>query len=117
MIEWLSKLPYSHQEPGFFFSHAPIPPEIDRAPRNKFKPFTREELIWSFHKDEKNGARKHENAIGVCGHIHALHRGLYEPRIYDHYIFTDAGCGCAPNAPLCAVEVVSKQIIYSIYCK
>jgi serine/threonine protein phosphatase 1 len=114
LLKWVGDLPLFHTQPGFFFSHAPIGNNEYRGSTNEN--YTRDELLWSFNgKLEENVyAKIHANGVvGVCGHIHALFDGVFHPRIYPHYIFTDAGCGCHPKAPLCAVEVVSKEIIYA----
>lgn len=124
-IKWLSSLPLSHEEPGFFFSHSPLPSLGNRGFWDKHvdpsvKPWTKEELTWTrtrnVNEEEFNTYKfKGTNTVGVCGHNHALNYNpwLQVPRFYDHYIFTDAGCGCAPDAPLCAVEVKSRKVIYS----
>lgn len=114
---WLKKLPISHYEDGFVFSHAPLPKDENRK-RPELEYFTKEECTWTYGPGKENefarDMRQEEALIGVCGHVHALRDGIFEPRIYDHYIFTDAGCGCHKNAPLCAVEVISRQKIFSI---
>lgn len=113
-ILWLSKLDLKHEEPGFFFSHAPAPRESYRNILSKGQDFTPDELTWTYHPDEFGVARDHGNGvIGFCGHIHALRKGILAPRFYDHYIYGDAGCGCSPKAPLCAVEVKTKEVIYA----
>lgn len=113
-ITWLSKLPFKHEEPGFFFSHAPAPRDSYRKPMNKGAELTSDELTWTYHPDERGVARDHGNGIvGVCGHVHALRQGIMAPRFYDHYIYADAGCGCSPKAPLCAVNVVTREVIYA----
>lgn len=114
-IVWLSKLPLKHEEPGFFFSHAPAPRESYRNILNKgTAEFTPDELTWTYHPDEWGVARDHGNGvIGVCGHIHALRKGIMAPRFYDHYIYADAGCGCSPKAPLCAIDVRTREVIYA----
>lgn len=113
-VKWISKLPLSHEEPGFFFSHAPVPRESWRLVMNRGQPFTEKELTWTYHADEFGVARDFGNGtIGVCGHIHRLRYGTKEPRFYDHYIFADAGCGCSDDAPLVAIEVRSREIFYS----
>ncbi len=117
IIEWLEKLPLFHKEKGFFFSHAPIPQDDYRRNPVLGDFFTKEELIWSFSREvpEDYFAREHDRGvIGVCGHVHALSRNVYDVRLYPHYLFVDAGCGCAKGAPLCAVEVRSRQVVYSV---
>lgn len=113
-IRWLAFLPLFHQEPGFFFSHAPVPRDSYRRAIYKGQAtFEPEELIWTYDPDEKGVARDHGNGIiGVCGHIHALRKGVLAPRFYDHYIFADSGCGCSKKAPLCAIEVRSRKVVY-----
>ncbi len=116
LINWLKKLPLQHKEKGFFFSHAPVPAEQYRRVMNLGQEFTREELIWTCPiGDEGEYARVHDNGvIGVCGHIHALRHNIFEPRFYDHYIFADAGCGCHRKAPLCAINVNTREVIYNV---
>lgn len=115
LLKWLAFAPLKHEEPGFFFSHAP-------APRESFRnimwrgtaDFAPDELIWTYHPDEWGVARDHGNGVvGVCGHVHALRKGVLAPRFYDHYIYADAGCGCSPRAPLCAIEVQTRDVIYA----
>ena len=115
LLRWLAFAPLFHKEPGFFFSHAPAPRDSYRNIMNKGLPdFTPDELTWTYHPDEFGVARDHGNGvIGVCGHIHALRKGWMAPRFYDHYIFGDAGCGCSPKAPLCAIEVKTREVIYA----
>jgi hypothetical protein len=113
-VKWLASLPLKHEEPGFFFSHAPAPRESYRLVINRDQEFTKEELTWTYHRDEFGIARNHGNGvIGVCGHVHALRKGVKAPRFYDHYIYADAGCGCHPEAPLVAIEVNTQQVIYA----
>lgn len=114
-LKWLSQLPLKHEEPGFFFSHAPVPRESHRNILYKGQAeFSPEELTWTYHPDEKGVARDHGNGVvGVCGHIHQLRKGIKAPRFYDHYIYGDSGCGCSPKAPLCAINVVTRDVIYA----
>lgn len=114
-IKWLSELPFKHEEPGFFFSHAPVPRDNRRNIMNRGLPITEDELIWGvYDPDERGSSHVHpDGTIGVCGHIHALRKGVFAPRFYDHYIFGDAGCGCSPKAPLVAIEVKTRQVIYA----
>jgi Calcineurin-like phosphoesterase len=113
-LQWLSKLPLQHEEPGFFFSHAPVPRESYRKHHLRGTEITPDELIWTYHADEPGVARDHGNGvIGVCGHVHALRKGIKAPRFYDHYIYGDSGCGCSDKAPLCAIEVKTREVIYA----
>lgn len=113
-LKWMSSLPLKHEEPGFFFSHAPAPRESWRRIINHGQPFTPEELTWTYHSDEFGVARDFGNGIiGVCGHIHKLRDGVMKPRFYDHYYFLDSGCGCSMKAPLVAVEVNTKEVVYA----
>jgi hypothetical protein len=114
VLNWVASLPLSHEEPGFFFSHAPVPKETRRLPANRGKPFTREELTWTYDRFEADVAREFENGvIGVCGHIHRLRDNIKHPRFYEHYYFLDAGCGCSATAPLVAVEVRTRKVIFA----
>lgn len=111
---WLRGLPTKYIQDGFFFSHAPVPKESERLKSNQGKVFTREELTWTYAEIESSIARDmRPDYIGVCGHIHQLRKGIYEPRLYDHYYFLDAGAGCGLGAPLFAMEVKSKTL-YSV---
>lgn len=112
-LDWMAHLPLKHEEPGFFFSHAPAPRESYRNLLNRgTAKFTPDELTWTYNSDEFGVARDHGNGIvGICGHIHRLKDGVMAPRFYDHYIFADSGCGCSPKAPLVAVEVNTREVI------
>lgn len=112
VVEWMERLPLQHYEPGFFFSHAPVPNEEDRRSENKGKPFTIQELTWTYHNPEDFYARRFGDRVGVYGHVHALGRGVMAPRFYDHAIFADAGCGCSDDAPLVAIEVKTRRVIW-----
>ena len=114
-IKWLANLPFKYELPGYFLSHAPAPSEGHRNILNKGLPeFTPDELTWSYHKDEWGLARHHKNGvIGVSGHIHQLSKGIMEPRFYDHHFYLDCGCGCSDKAPLVAVEINTKKVIYA----
>ncbi len=116
-IKWMSELPFKHEEPGFFFSHAPVPIEGIRNIMNRGLAITDDELcwgVWNPLSSEDVNARVHPNGVvGVCGHLHALRRGIFAPRFYDHYIFGDAGCGCNAKAPLVAIEVKTRDTIYA----
>lgn len=116
-LQWLAHLPFKHEEPGFFFSHAPVPRENRRNIMNRGLPITDDEYAWGIWDgvgDEFGMARDHGNGIiGVCGHIHALRKGQMHPRFYDHYIYGDTGCGCSEKAPLVATEVKTREVIYA----
>jgi hypothetical protein len=113
-LRWLAFLPFSHEEPGFFFSHAPAPRDSYRNITSRGLELTPDELIWTYHPDEPGVARNHGNGvIGVCGHVHALKKGVMAPRFYDHYIYGDSGAGCSSKAPLCAIDVRTREVIYA----
>lgn len=113
--QWVKALPLYHEEPGFFFSHAPVPRESHRAIWRKGQPYNQEDYTWTYARDEFGVAadRLKQGIVGVCGHMHKLADGIREPRFYPHYIFADAGCGCSAKAPLAVVEVHSRQVIYA----
>lgn len=104
LLAWMDGLPLFHEEPGFFFSHAPV-----RATYPK--PYPKEALIWEvppyqwtkLHTDEEGNPM-----VGVCGHMHERSE---EPRLHPNYLYVDTGCGCWPSAPLTAVEVKSRKVI------
>lgn len=113
-LQWLAHLPFKHEEPGFHFSHAPVPRESYRNIIHRGLEITPDELIWTYHKDECGVAKVHPNGvIGVCGHVHALRKGILAPRFYDHYIYGDTGAGCSPKAPLCAINVQTRDVVYA----
>lgn len=116
-LEWLRLLPLHYRgDTGFFFSHAPAPAENHRAYFMRGQPYSLKELTWTYVEgaEEADMATFHPaDVIGVCGHIHALSRGILAPRFYEHYIFADAGCGCHPDAPLVAIEVRSRKVIWA----
>lgn len=111
VLDWAANLPLYHEESGFFFSHAPVPSGAERSA------LTKSQLIWSYPGKFENEAPYAMNfgkgTVGVCGHIHALRSGVLAPRFYEHYIYADAGCGCSPKAPLVAIEVKSREVIYA----
>lgn len=114
--KWLASLPLKHEEPGFFFSHAPVPHEDHRLPANKGKEYTRHELTWTYNGgDAPEYTPQWDDKIGVCGHIHQLYFNCMEPRFYDEqgYYYLDSGCGCHAKAPLVAVNVRTKEVMYS----
>ncbi len=106
--DWLSELPFFHEEPGFFFSHAPV--YYPAKP-----PYDKHTLTWSYRSGGEGMEERifPNGVVGVCGHIHQLVRGYTWPRLYKHYIYTDAGCGCSDEAPLAAIEVRSRKIYLS----
>jgi serine/threonine protein phosphatase 1 len=112
-LRWLAFLPLKHEEPGFFFSHAPAPRDSHRKLLFKGLPDLQpDELLWTYSADEFGVARDHgDGVVGVCGHIHKLRQGIMEPRYYPHYIFADSGCGCSPRAPLVAIDVINRKHI------
>jgi len=124
-VKWLASLPLYHKEPGFFFSHSPLPslgnrPFPFRGNTPEENAWTKDELTWTrtrnVNEEEFNTFKfKGINTVGVCGHNHDLNYKLstMAPRFYSHYIFTDSGCGCSNAAPLCAVEVHSRKVIFS----
>jgi predicted MPP superfamily phosphohydrolase len=113
-ILWLSKLPLRHEEPGYFFSHAPAPRDSYRLVINRGMDFTPDELVWTYHPDEWGVARDHGNGvIGVSGHMHQLSKGIMAPRFYSHHYYLDSGCGCSKKAPLVAVNIQTKEVVYA----
>lgn len=118
VLDWFESLPIKHEEPGFFFSHAPAPRENRRSimvrDTTPWTPFSERELIWTYSKDEFGVARDFGNGtVGVCGHIHKLEDGIFSPRFYPHYIFADSGSGCHERAPLVAIEVKTREVVWS----
>lgn len=111
---WLAYLPLKHEEPGYWFSHAPVPRESYRLVVNRDQPFTPEELTWTYNSDEQGVARDHGNGIiGISGHIHQLRKGIMTPRFYPHHYYLDCGAGCSMKAPLVAVELDTKKVVYA----
>lgn len=116
IVEWMSSLPVSHEEPGFFFSHAPM-----ATRKVKQKNWTRStKYLWATHRQyddlnltEESFARKIPNARGICGHVHALLRNIWTIRRYPHYVYVDAGCGCHPDAYLAAYNCTTDEVCYS----
>lgn len=105
LLRWLSGLPLSYVEDGFFFSHAPVYADYSGD---------REELIWAFRKNYLDAAVAPDGLIGVCGHIHDLYNNNPHPRFTEKYIFGDSGCGCDKAAPLCAINVRTREVVYSL---
>lgn len=114
IVKWLAALPLFHEEPGFFFSHAPVPRENRRQVHMRDQPYNKSELTWTYSSDEFGVSRDFGGGkVGVCGHIHALRQSILEPRFYPHYIFADSGCGCSEKAPLVAVEVRTREVVFA----
>lgn len=113
-LQWLVHLPLSHTEPGFHFSHAPVPRESYRNILLRGTDITPDEYMWTYHPDEPGVAKDFgTGVVQVVGHVHALRKGILAPRFYSHVIYADAGCGCSPKAPLCAIEVNTRAVIYA----
>lgn len=114
LMAWLQARPYIHKEHGFVFTHAPLPRKEDIA-----DPYTLDELTWTYRDDDKdlNTNLGFESdgtkIIGVAGHIHRLEDNIMNPRFMSNCYLLDCGSGCHPDAPLVAVEVKSKKIVYS----
>lgn len=112
LLNWLKDLPLYHEEAGFFFSHAPVFKDEFRLETGNF---TKEELTWMFHPDYLSMSRVFSDGkVGVCGHIHDLFNNNPHPRMLENYIFADAGCGCSKDAPLCAINVKTREVVYSL---
>ena len=111
-LKWLVDLPLKHEEPGFHFSHAPLPRESYRNILHRGQPYKHDDYIWTYHPDEPGVAADIPGIVQVVGHVHALKKGIFTPRFYDHVIYGDAGCGCSPRAPLVAIEVKTRQVVY-----
>lgn len=116
-LSWIDSLPYFFETDDFFFSHAPCPKEHDRLIYLRDQPFSKCELTWTTYGDEPGKARHHmkngRRQVGVCGHKHALMAGVYAPRLYEHYLFLDAGCGCSQRAPLIACNVETREVLWA----
>jgi hypothetical protein len=113
-LHFLAHLPFKHEEPGFFFSHAPLPKDSYRNIILRGQPYTSDEHIWTYNSDHWGVALDRKNGIiGVSGHIHQLRQGVMSPRFFDHHYYLDCGAGCSPKAPLVAVEVKSKKVLYA----
>ncbi len=131
---WLASLPYSLELQGFFFSHAPVPREKQRAssgytPGRSLNgaPYSKDDLTWTYFgtECERPGAMMDvhegplsmggigtEHLIGLCGHIH---RGpkVPEVRIYPNYRMLDCGSGCFPSGALAIHECISGRTLYA----
>lgn len=114
VLDWVAQLPYVFELPGFIFSHSPIPRDTWREREVQGIPLKKDDYLWTRARDEFGVARNHgSGCVGVCGHNHALRKGVLEPRFYPHYIYADAGCGCDPRAPLVAIEVQSRKVYFA----
>ena len=111
-IAWIRTLPRWYETDDFYASHAPVAkhylqPEFAQVVHYK----SRDSLCWFY--DEPEGSVEFDminkrGKIGVCGHIHALRRGICGPRFYPHYWFVDGGCGCSPKGNLIAACLEEK---------
>lgn len=120
-VRWMKDLPIWFEyevspTEKYFFSHAAAVKETYRTIYDRDQPFTRAEMTWGPRytlEDEPNYARDFGNGIvGVSGHNHRIRENLFEPRLYPHAIFLDAGCGCSSFAPLVGCEVRSRTLYY-----
>jgi serine/threonine protein phosphatase 1 len=102
--QWLKTLPLWYEDEDYFYSHAPLPDFVGSW--ENWEDAKRDEsiLTWSYFLPEFN-AFAIPNKKGVCGHVHALHQDIWQPRIYGHYLFLDAGCGCHTKANLYAYNL------------
>lgn len=121
VIDWIRNLKLEHHEHGFHFTHAPLPRENRRIAKSPNAPFSKEEIIWSHPGgDEWGWARPMGNEedgtpiIGICGHVKAASPKGDKPRVFEHYIYTDTGCGCHPKRGLAAIELHSKEVIMAM---
>jgi len=117
--DFLNSLPYYHQTPNYFFSHAPIPRPEHQAQfsaQTSDLPWPRELYCWSYpgRVDEGDFAYQHPGRFAVCGHVHRLREEIYTARLYDHICYLDAGCGCHKHAKLAALLLPEQQILYSL---
>lgn len=113
-IAWLKTLPLYFETEKFFYSHAPIPSSFTDYTTTLTDEHT---LTWSYHgsmseKDFAYNFLKHGKR-GVCGHIHQLRHNIWEPRLYDHYLYMDAGCGCHPYAKLFSINLTTGTLYNS----
>ena len=109
-VQWLKTLPLYYETETHFFSHAPVP---SRLADWQLAKSSEEILTWSYGQPEDSFAKKLDNKIGICGHIHALERGVMLPRFYPHYYYLDSGCGCSRNAPLIALNLDENYYLSS----
>lgn len=119
-LEWVEQLPLSYEYGHFFFSHAPLPKDgLVRGWAQKNLPASKDELIWTYDGHMRPGTEGTysydfpDGKVGVCGHVHQLRYGCFEPRFYENYYFLDAGCGCSDKAPLVAVNVETQDVLYA----
>lgn len=105
-IEWVRTLPLWYETDDFYASHAPVgvqylTPELAQTVHYN----SRESLCWYYNEPEGQiefDMISKRGKIGVCGHIHALARGINGPRFYPHYWYVDGGCGCHRTGNLIA---------------
>lgn len=125
-IKFLASLPYQHIAQGFFFSHAPVPPDSLRKGLVGIH-YSSHELTWTYYDRFEEGPygvltkhpgpidwdkkpRKH--LIGICGHIH---RGVNVKtiRTFRNYRVLDCGAGCFSGSPLAIHECMESNTLYA----
>lgn len=113
-VAWVENLPLSFETEKHFYSHAPVPSYFSHYELVRTDEQT---LTWAYNGDipEDQFAynfKKH-GKVGICGHIHALRQGIWEPRVFPHYVYLDAGCGCHPFARLFAANLTTRTFYTS----
>jgi len=110
--KWLQDLPLYHENETEFFSHAPLPPLLEKSsqfPDWRLALLNEQIMTWSYFQPE-NAAFKVPGKDAYCGHVHALRANIWLPRFYERYAYLDAGCGCLPDAKLVAFDTEEKRL-------
>lgn len=72
-------------------------------------------IMIDYHLYKYDGGLWHANGGKATEKSFYKHHGSKKcPGHSEHYIFGDAGCGCSKDAPLCAINVHTRDVIYSI---
>jgi hypothetical protein len=124
--DWLKSLPLYYESDKLWVSHAPIPsrafqekfgnsadqlPPSDPPPRD-FR-LSRKTLTWSYFGNDGDLAHDH-GKLAVCGHVHAVREGIFQPRVFEKIIFADTGAGCWPDAPLSAIVIEDGKLVATL---
>lgn len=111
-LDWLKSLPLFYETNEIWASHAPVSREAGEKGDFRNEPH---DLYWTYEPVEtisleSSGSFNH-GKLAVCGHIHRLREKELKPRIYDHIVYCDTGCGCAAWGPLSGIIVEDGKYV------
>jgi hypothetical protein len=106
--DWIKSLPLFYETDRVFFSHAPVPIYTELLP----PPFrtNAHTLTWTYFEPHEEETLPYDHGkIAVCGHMHAVARSIWTPRVTSKLIYADTGAGCHKLAPLSGVIITDGK--------